>query len=85
MKKICFAFVLMAGMASLGEISAAEPVFAAWTVDTDNSSIHNGEIEISTRDKSIQVKVPVADALDKTREIIKTLQDRIDATVPESI
>ena len=47
MKKICFAFVLMAGMASLGEISAAEPVFAAWTVDTDNSSIHNGEIEIS--------------------------------------
>ncbi len=26
---------------------AAEPVFAAWTVDADNSAIHDGEIEIT--------------------------------------
>ncbi len=65
--------------------SDADLLGAPVRVIVSPKNLANGEIEISTRDKSIQVKVPVADALDKTREIIKTLQDRIDETVPESI
>ncbi|MBQ7059657.1 MAG: proline--tRNA ligase [Firmicutes bacterium] len=65
--------------------SDADLLGAPVRVIVSPKNLANGEIEISTRDKSIQVKVPVAEALDKIKEIIRTLQDQIDQTVPESI
>lgn len=48
-------------------------------------NLKNGEVEIATRDKSVQVKVPREQALEKVKEIIGALQAAIDEKVPESL
>ncbi len=65
--------------------SDADLLGAPIRVVVSPKNLANGEIEISTRDKQIQVKVPVAEAFGKVREIIDTLYAQINAKVPESI
>lgn len=45
----------------------------------------NGEVEIATRDKSVQKKVPVEQAQEEILSLVQKLQADIDARVPESI
>ena len=65
--------------------SDADLLGAPIRVVVSPKNLANGEIEISTRDKQIQVKVPVDEAFGKVRKIIDTLYAQINAKVPESI
>ena len=44
-----------------------------------------GLVEISTRDKSVDIKVPKDEALDAVKKVVADLFAAIDAKVPESI
>ena len=44
-----------------------------------------GLVEISTRDKQVDIKVPKEEALDAVKRVVADLFAAIDAKVPESI
>ena len=65
--------------------SDADLLGAPIRVVVSPKNLANGEIEISTRNKQIQVKVPVAEAFDEVKNIIAKLQAEIDAKTPEAL
>ena len=48
-------------------------------------NMKDGLVEISTRDKSVDIKVPKDEALDAVKKVVADLFAAIDAKVPESI
>ena len=46
-------------------------------------NMKNGVVEISTRDKSVQVQVPLEEAVTKVKELVRKLYDEIEEGVKQ--
>ena len=46
-------------------------------------NMKNGVVEISTRDKSVQVQVPLEEAVTKVKELVQKLYDEIEEGVKQ--